>query len=373
MSGLNTANPRRFRPWLIALPLLLVLVLAGGWSVYWVGATRFAAEAMDRLIEREARRGRVITCEQREQGGFPFRFEVTCLRPGISWQSLRGPATARLEKLSVVALAYNLGHVIVELNGPALVELPPRGTWPQKLRLEWESARSSLVMDILGDPAPREFALTIDQLSVWTGFGEMPTTDASRPPVLQATHVESHGRRREAENPPSPDYDISFDADQVTLHDLSRGPAPLAELNRVEFLGTAFSIPFMETRNLNAFAALWQERGGHLAIERLWIEEKRTTILANGELSATQEGLINGNVTLAVTGVEAIATRFDTSSGEQSQIVKLALGALGMIGKPVSIENRRGVEIPLLFRDGEFSLGGFLKFKLPPLFSPTPS
>ncbi|MBZ0216755.1 MAG: DUF2125 domain-containing protein, partial [Fimbriimonadaceae bacterium] len=260
------ANPNTFRSdrrgsWRIALPLFLVLILAGGWVAYWYGATKFASLAMDRLIAREAARGRVITCERRDQGGFPFRFEVMCLRPTVSWQTPQGQATAKLEQLSGVALAYNLGHMIFELNGPMEITLPPTGSLPRQLRVEWVSARASLIADILSDPGPREFASVIEQLQVWAG-----NSDAifAGPPTLVAAKVETHGQRQDHENSAGPDFNIFMTADQVKLREPNGGASDLANLIRVEFLGTALAVPILETSNLQHFVSLWQQRGGRL-------------------------------------------------------------------------------------------------------------
>lgn len=367
METQNAPPSGKRRPWRMALPLILVLILAGGWIAYWFGATKFAAFAMDRLIASEAARGRIITCEQRDQGGFPFRFEVTCLNPTIVWQTPQGPASAKLERLSGVALAYNLGHVIIDLTGPMEVTLPPMGTRPQRVRASWQSARTSIIADILSDPGPRNVATVVEQLQVWAGAND---TVFSGPATLVANNVESHALRKDRENSNGPDFDIYLTADNLVLREPNGGTTNLANFIRVEMFGTAFAVPILETRNLQHFVSLWQQRGGRLDIQRLWMDEGRTAMLAKGDLTLSPIGSVDGNATVAVSGADAIISRIDGQSSEQSRVAKIALGALGMIGKPVTMGDRQGTEVPLVFKDGVLSLGGFLNIQLPRLFVP---
>ena len=363
----HTNPPRRSRTWLIGLPLFAVLLLAAAWSAYWYGATTFAAAAMDKLIAREAARGRVITCDERVQGGFPFRFEVTCQRPAISWQTPQGPASLNFKRLSGVALAYNLGHVIFEITGPLESRLPPSGTRPTHVRANWDSLQASLILDILGEPSPRNFALVVDQLQVWAGSNEAVY---SGPPTLKSSHAETHALRRKQDTGKGPDFDISLQADQVVVREPDGGISPLTELMRAEFLGTAFSVPIFESNDFRTLVALWQKRDGHLEIARLWADDGHSALLGKGDLSLSPMGAVNGNASIAVTGIDAILARFGAADNEENNALKIALGALGMIGRSVEMGDRQGIEVPLLFKDGAVSLGGMLDIKLPPLLPP---
>lgn len=367
MAPENANPPRRSRPWLLGLPLFAMLLLAAAWSAYWYGATTFAASAMDKLMAREAERGRIITCAERTQGGFPFRFEVICLRPAISWQTPQGPAKANLERLTGVALAYNLGHVIFEMTGPLEVELPASGTRPTHIRASWTAAQASLILDILGQPSPRNLALVVDQLQVWAGSDK---AIYSGPPTIRLSHAESHALRRAQNTGVGPDFDISLQADQVAVREPNGGIDTLTELVRVEFLGTAFSVPIMESNNFRNMIALWQKRNGHLEIARLWVDDGHTALLGKGDLSLSAMGAVNGNASIAITGADAILARFKPSASEDNNALKIALGAFSMIGKTVEMGDRQGTEVPLLFKDGAVSLGGMLDIKLPPLLPP---
>ena len=64
--------PRR-RLWPVFVPLVLVVVLALGWSGFWFVAAGWAETRIAGWREREANSGRFYNCERQTVGGFPFR------------------------------------------------------------------------------------------------------------------------------------------------------------------------------------------------------------------------------------------------------------------------------------------------------------
>ena len=69
--------PRR-RPWLIAMPLVIVLLLGAVWSGVWYYAAGEAETRMNDWQAQQAKAGRVFACGTQTVGGFPFRIEVRC-------------------------------------------------------------------------------------------------------------------------------------------------------------------------------------------------------------------------------------------------------------------------------------------------------
>ena len=67
--------PRR-RLWPVFLPLVLVVVLALGWSAFWFVAAGWAETRLADWREHEANSGRFYNCERQTVGGFPFKFGV---------------------------------------------------------------------------------------------------------------------------------------------------------------------------------------------------------------------------------------------------------------------------------------------------------
>ena len=109
---------RRRRRWGLYLPYIVLLVLAAGWSGFWFVARDRAAATLDRVLAREAERGRVWTCPNRTIAGFPFRFELTCELPTFAGNTLRGPIEGRVTRLLALAQIYDPDLVIIRLEGP---------------------------------------------------------------------------------------------------------------------------------------------------------------------------------------------------------------------------------------------------------------
>jgi hypothetical protein len=101
------------RFWLLAPPVLLVLV-AAAWSAAWFVVRARASDAIDAWLVREANAGRNWTCADRSLGGYPFRVEISC----SSLRLQHGAVSASLGRVEAVAQVYQPRHVIAEIEGP---------------------------------------------------------------------------------------------------------------------------------------------------------------------------------------------------------------------------------------------------------------
>lgn len=106
------------RPWKMLLPLILVLVIAAVWSIYWFVAMGIAKDRIASEREKLASRGVTLSCTEETWAGFPFRFEFNCSSP-ILKQNER--AEARASDLLAVALAYNPWQIVFLIDGPTTV------------------------------------------------------------------------------------------------------------------------------------------------------------------------------------------------------------------------------------------------------------
>src|SRR2546423_11878386 len=75
MTDYADLSPSR-RPWLIATPLVLVLVLAAVWSGVWYYAAREAEARINDWQAQQAKAGHVFSCASQTVGGLPFRIAV---------------------------------------------------------------------------------------------------------------------------------------------------------------------------------------------------------------------------------------------------------------------------------------------------------
>ena len=95
-------KPRR-RPWLIATPLILVLVLGAVWGGVWFFAAGEAEKRMNAWREQQAGAGRKFDCATQSVGGYPFRIEVRCAGATVELQDTRPPIAIKLKEILAVA------------------------------------------------------------------------------------------------------------------------------------------------------------------------------------------------------------------------------------------------------------------------------
>lgn len=110
------------------LPLAVFLLLALGWSIYWLVAIGTAKQQLSDKRSGLARAGLTLACSEEGWGGYPFHFEFTCLAPVLTYAD---KAELRSSKLLLVALAYAPWQVASLLDGPSLVSA--QGSLPTTL------------------------------------------------------------------------------------------------------------------------------------------------------------------------------------------------------------------------------------------------
>lgn len=134
------------RPWRMFLPLAIVLLLAGLWSVYWFIASGIAEDRLASERQRLAAQGVTLACIEERWGGYPFRFEFSCTSP---WITYAGKAEARSTKLLMVALAYAPWQVAALLDGPTNLSAP--GLMPTEIT--HEKALAAVTLDTSWQPS----------------------------------------------------------------------------------------------------------------------------------------------------------------------------------------------------------------------------
>jgi hypothetical protein len=147
---------RHSRLWLYA-PFVLLALLAAGWSAIWGFARSKVDQELDAGIAREARAGRNWTCRERNVGGYPFRIEVRCA--SLALTSSRWGDEVKVDAGPAVAVAqvWTPGHIILQMTGPMLANLPQG----RKAALDWKELGASLHLSglaferfslVLGEP-----------------------------------------------------------------------------------------------------------------------------------------------------------------------------------------------------------------------------
>ena len=193
------AAPRtRPRRWPLILPFGLVVVLAAVWSGVWFLASAKAETTLADWRAREAKAGRVYSCEKQTIGGFPFRIEVRCAELLAELRSTEPPVALKAKDLLAAVQVYDPKLVISELEGPLTIGEPGK---PPGFVANWTLGQSS----VRGTPeAPERVSFVFDE-PVVQRIGEGGNTN-----LFKAQHAELHGRIKSGSAADHPIIDLAL-------------------------------------------------------------------------------------------------------------------------------------------------------------------
>ncbi|MGI8524623.1 MAG: DUF2125 domain-containing protein [Pseudolabrys sp.] len=318
--------------------LALVVLLVGGWLVFWQYASKNAEQAIAGWRAREAEAGRVYTCGSQSTGGFPFRVEVLCERARAVLQGAQPPLELKARNIHVAAQIYDPTLLISEFAGPFSIGEPDR---PPSMVANWKLAQSS----VRGTPAaPQRVSIVLDNL----------TLDRVSPAesMLKAQRIEIHGRIVEGS---ATDHPVL----EVVLR-LGKASVPAAGALAVAPVDADIE---MTLRGLSDFSPKpWPQRfreiqaaGGRIDITKARVQQGDTVATGSGALSLNANGRLAGQINVAVAGLESFINAW-TAANRQRSGFSLTLG-LGLLGGNASVEGRKAIALPLRFSDGDVYLG----------------
>jgi len=386
----RSRRPRR-RLWLIASPLILVLLLAAGWSAFWFYASAQATARIAQWQERESQAGRTFACATQDIGGFPFRFEVSCGEPSLELSNLRPEILLAGKFTNIVAQIYDPTLLIGEFTGPLTVAelgvpanasvLPP--TRPM-FSANWKLARASL----RGLPgAPERLSIVFDSPEL------ARMARAAMEPVAAADRFELHSR-------------VLSDAPgngavEIALR-LAGGAAPtlntaLAQPTDADADVKISGIRDLAPKPLATYLRELSETNGRIEIVNARIAQADIIVTGNGTLGVTTDGMLDGQVALTVVGLERLIKllgledmlnqQFAQRGGSMDKIASgldrllpglggavrsnsgtIAAAGIAMLGAPTELEGKKAVTLPLKFSAGLVSLGPLQIGRMPPVF-----
>jgi hypothetical protein len=396
--GVSTRNDSpRSRPWLIAVPTAVLVLLGVIWSGFWYWSTTTAEATMTAWRSREAEAGRIYGCASTDFGGYPFRIEVTCAEPSVDDRATA--LSVRARNLAAVAQVWDPTLVIGEIAGPMTVA--PLGGSPTAT-IDWTLAQASL----RGVPgAPERLSIVVDKPSL-----------ASVPPagtLASAEHMEFHGRFAAESTPGHPVLDLGFDLRNATAPALvaalgTFGPMASAstDLSLVAVLRGASDLA---PKPLGQRLREIQAANGRLDISNARLQQGDLIATATGALGLTARGTLTGDLRLTVVNLtklipllgidRAVAqavpqdtvNRFAPSldrlmpglgnvlrggngtggnaSGNGAKAnVNTALGTAVLGGQQTELEGQSAITLTLRFDDGTAFLGPLKLGQIPPLY-----
>lgn len=367
---------RRFR-W-VALPLVLVVVLAGMWTAFWFYAASVAEATIGGWREQEGRLGRVYTCASQTVGGYPFRIEVRCANAGLDMRTAQPPIAIRAKNILLVAQIYDPTLLIAEFTGPLLIAEPGQ---PATLIANWSVAQAS----VRGRPSsPERVSVVIDGLRFERTRGVGTET------VAGADRIELHARLSPASTPDKPVIDLALRLSNATAPGLSSFTAqPLdADISAV-----AHGLKDLTPRPIAVKLRELQAAGGRLEIQNARVRQGETITVSTGALSLSDRGRLDGTVRVTVAGFErfiaaqgGLTKLFPQASGLDRAAPSLGVldrfapglgtsarnraetGILSLLGEKTQLEGKPAIAMSLRFVDGAATLGPIPLGQIPPLY-----
>jgi hypothetical protein len=367
-------SPSR-RSWLIATPLIVVLLLALGWSGFWYYA---ASQAEARIADWQAQQagaGRAFSCGKQAVGGYPFRIEARCTDVSVELKDTQPPLALKLKEILVVSQIWDPKLFIAEFTGPLTAADPGQ---PAHTTATWTLAQAS----VRGTPnQPDRASIVVDDLKL---------TDAPGTPQFDAKHAEFHARVQFGSWPHNPAIDLATNLKSAS----APGMSPYArDALDADLTAVLHGVKDFAVKPLPTLLRDWQAGGGRFEIQTARIAQGETLATATGTLGLTQGGRLDGVLQLNVAGLEkllpaiaqqkGVALSLDRAAPALNAIDRavpglgarlapqaqnMAVGLLGLLGKPVEIEGKRGVAVPVRFSDGKASFGPIPLGQVPTVF-----
>lgn len=343
-----TPTRRHGRFWLYA-PFALLALIAAGWSGIWGFARSKVDQELDAGIAREARAGRNWTCRERSVGGYPFRIEVRCA--SLTLTSSRWGDEIKIDAGPAVAVAqvWTPGHIILQMTGPMLANLPQG----RKAALDWKELAASLHLSGL---AFERFSLVLGEPVLTVAEPGQAAAETWR-----AAGAEAHLRPNPQRFASDGTVDVAISAKGGVLPALEAliGNGQAADLDLQASLSRAPA--FRRGFNPDALEA-WRTAGGGLDVAKLALSKGPTRLEASGRIGLDETHRPSGQVDAAVTGVDRIA-------GIRVGGLTAGLGALfGGRGGDTQSNAAAGLAPlpPIVLREGRVFLGP-LRLPLQPL------
>lgn len=374
-------EPARRRSWPMLVPVLILVILAGGWCAFWFYAAGKAQDIIADWRQREAKSGRLYGCTNESIGGFPFRIEVRCTDPQAEFRSTQPPLALRAADLLVALQIYQPNLLIAEIDGPMTLADPGQ---PARLSANWSLGRAS----VRGTPRnPERVSLVFDNPVLDR------QVDAAAERTFAASHAELHGRLASGTVRDKPVIDLALNlvaAVAPALHPLASQPFD-ADID-TQLVGLRNFDPKPWPQRFREI----QQANGRIDVRAARLRQGDALAVAAGTLSLNPAGQLNGELQVTVAGLDkllpalnadqlvrpdsAAAQKLDSAFNSLDRMIP-GLGGLArqraglgvaagaaLLGEPAELEGRKAVRLPLKFVDGEVHLGPIRLGKVAPLF-----
>ncbi len=347
-TGRTPARPgkgrRRFQI-LIGVAIALCLLWTGG----WFALRHYVGGKIDGLEARAAAEGATLTCGDRSIGGFPFRFDVTCMPLAAAC-----PAEAvslDLAGLEAVGLAYNPNRALFAAKGPLTIKGPGGAT----ADANWTSLQSSIRLGLSG---LSRYSMVAD------GF-DATVSDPVRLPApipLRAQHAEFHV----VPDPATAELlDVFLSLDQFTAMVPGRPTLPPVDTD------IALAVPTSVAMAHGDRAAAWIASGQPIRIDQLDTTIGGVSSAISGEVTPAADGLLNGRLTVRLDQLDRLPDLLELVKPGSGAKAKQMIGLVSALLKPVTVDGKTWREATVTIASGRAMLG-FIPLGALPRIGPAP-
>ena len=306
----------------------LLLVLAVALSIGWLIFSREVETRLDALIAEEATKGRSWSCDNRKIAGYPFRIEIECINARLK-DTGTSQSNVRLSRLGAVAQIYDPSLIIIEAQGPLVVDSKDQ----QSATAEWTSLRSSVHINASHKP---------DRLSIVGEGVSLKFQNKGQTQNLVMTRGEFHLRIKPVDDKPSSDLEFAAKVESLTS-DMMAGPSI-----QLETAGTIEQgVLYLNFKGIDTVES-WRQAKGRLQLDVLKINRGEQNIEMKGTLGLDEQRKLSGQIEVSGKGLDDVFKSQGLSklSGLQASNLK----------------------VPLIFTKGLLLLGPFKVAELPPLY-----
>ena len=367
------AQRRRRWPFVAAFAALIVLAVL--WTGLWYYSASMADHALIGWVEREAAAGRVYACGAQSIGGFPLSIQANCADATAEIRNSAPPYAVAAKEINFVAEVYNPTRLIGDVIGPLI--LAPLGQSPS-LTANWTHARI-IVSGVPPNP---------DLVSIELGAPHLDRVNGDT--MFKAKHADLRGRITAGSPQDHPVIEMTLRLSEAAAPTFN---ALLAEPTEAEVDAVVRGFNDLSPKPWADRFREMQAAGGGIDIKSLHIVQADAIIVGNGTLSIGANGKLNGQIRVAIAGLEQLVPRIgidrmigqglDQLSGGNGGLDRLVPGLgetiratanagvidnLKKMGQPTSIGNQPAIVLPLRFTDGAIYLGMLRLGEAPPLF-----
>lgn len=324
----------------------VVVAAALGYTAYWFYVAGLVPQQLDAWADQQRARGWVVSYDDVQVGGFPFRLEATVAAPRLAQPNQASAPSWQGERVGAVAHPWNLTHILFRFEG--------------RQRLAFVERRQSRIVDVTMAENAGSLRTSTDGRPLRLSFeaDEMELVGVDLPGPATVRHAELHLRRNETTNRLG---DAALKVEGLRL------PAGVeAPLGRdIDLLNVILGLTGALPNGLPASDAViaWRDSGGTLDVQKFDMTWGSVQAEASGTLLLDETTRPAGAMTAKIRGHEALLDAAAATGRIRTRDLDLAKSALGLL----AAAGGGVLSVPVRLQNGQAYLGPILIGRLRPL------